>query len=65
MQMPGVALFGAGNAAVGVLPNKVSSEMKRNIYSTRFRFAVQLNDRGGFRIFVGEGLQIPGTPFWL
>ena len=65
MQMPAVALFGAGNVAVGVLPPEASSEMKRNIYSTRFRFAVQLSDRGGSRIFIAEGLQVLGAPFWL
>ena len=63
--MPAVALFGAGNVAVGVLPPEASSEMKRNIYSTRFRFAVQLSDRGGSRIFIAEGLQVLGAPFWL
>ena len=55
MQMPAVALFGAGNMAVGVLPLKASSEMKRNIYSRRFRFAVQLNGIGVSRIFIGRG----------
>ena len=44
--MPAVALFGAGNVAVGVSPLEAFSEMKRNIYSIRFRFAVQLSDRG-------------------
>ena len=63
--MPAVALFGAGNVAVGALPPEASSEMKRNIYFTRFRFAVQLSDRGGSRIFIGEGLRVLGAPFWL
>ena len=46
MQMPVVTLFGAGNVADGVLPPEASSEMKLNVYSTRFRFALQLSDRG-------------------
>ena len=61
----GFDLFGVGNVAVGVLPPEVSSEMKRNFYSTRFRFAVQLSDGGGSRIFIGERLQVLGAPFWL
>ena len=65
MQMTAVAPFGAGNVAVGVLPPEASSEGKPNIYSTRFRFAVQLSDSGGPRIFIGEGLQFLGAPFWL
>ena len=63
--MPTVALFGAGNVAVGVLTSGASSEMKRNIYSKRFRFAAQLSGMGGCKIFIGEGLQVPGALFWL
>ena len=65
MQMLAVALFGADNVAVGVLLPEASSETKRYIYSTRFRFAVQLSDKIGSRIFIGEWLHVPGTPFWL
>ena len=65
MQLPAAALFGAGNVAVSVLPPEASSEMKRYIFSTRFRIAVQLSDRGGSRIFIEEGLQVLGAPFWL
>ena len=39
--------------------------MKRNIHSTHLRFAVQLSDRGGSRIFIGEGLQVRWVPYWL
>ena len=49
----------------GVLPPEASSEVKRKIYSTRFRFAIQLSDRSGSRIFIGERLQVLGSPFWL
>ena len=62
--MPAAALFGAGNVAVGILPTEASSEMKRNIYSTR-RLVFQLSDRDGSRIFIGEGLQVLVAPFWL
>ena len=55
MQMPAVALFGAGNVAVRVFPPEASFEMKRNIYSTLYKLAVQLSDRGGSRIFIGKG----------
>ena len=55
MQMTAVALFGAGNVTFGVFPLQPSSEMKRNIYSTPFRFAVQLSDVSGPRIFIGVG----------
>ena len=65
MQKPVVALFGAEIVVVGVLLPEGSSEMKRNIYSTRFRSAVQSSDWGGSRIFIGEGLQVLGVPFWL
>ena len=44
MQMPAVDLFGAGNVAGAVLASEalvLASEMKRNNYSTLFRFAVQ------------------------
>ena len=58
--MPVIAVFGAGNVAVGALPPDEPSEMKPNIYSSCFGFAVQLSDRGGSRIFIGEGLQILG-----
>ena len=58
-----VALFGVENVAVGVLPPEVSSEMKRNIYCTRFRFAAQLSDRGGSRIFIGRGCGSWGRRF--
>ena len=65
MLMTAVALFGAGNVAVGALPPEASSEGELNIYSTRFRFAVQLSDRGESRIFIGKGLQVLWAPFWL
>ena len=61
--LPAAALFEAGNVAVGALPPEASSEVKRYIYSTRFRFAVQLSDMGGSRIFIGEGLQVLGYRF--
>ena len=61
MQITAVALFGAGN--VGIFPPEESSEMKRVMYYTRFSFAVQLSDRGGSRIFIGEGLQVLGRRF--
>ena len=61
--MPAVAVIGAGNVAAGVLPPEASSEVKRKIYSTRFRFAIQLSDGGGSRIFIGEGLQVLGRRF--
>ena len=63
--MPAIALFGAGNVAAGVLPPEASSEMKHNIFSIRFRSAVQLSDRGGSKIFIGEGLQALVAPFLL
>ena len=65
MQKPVVALFGAKIVVVGVLLPEGSSEMKRSNYSTRFRSAVQSSDRGGSRIFIWEGLQVPGVPFSL
>ena len=65
MQKPFVAPFGADIVVVRVLLPEGSSEMKRNIYSTRFRSAVQSSDWGGSRIFIGEGLQVLGVPFWL
>ena len=40
MQKPAVALFGA-EIVVGILLPEGSSEIKRNIYSIRFRSAVQ------------------------
>ena len=61
MQKPVVALFGAEIVVVGVLLPECSSEMKRNIYSTRFRSAGQSSDYGGSRIFIGEGLQSRGA----
>ena len=63
MQDPVVAVFGAEIVVVGVLLPEGSSEMKRNIYSTRFRSAVQSSDWDGFRIFIEEGLQVLGVPF--
>ena len=42
--MTTVALFGAGNVAVGVSPPESCSEMKHTFYSTHCRFAVQLSD---------------------
>ena len=56
MQKPVVALFGVEIVVVGVLLPEGSSEMKRNIYFTRFRSAVQPGDWGGSRIFIGKGL---------
>ena len=44
MQTPVVALFGAEIVVVGVLLPEGSSETKRNIYSRRFRPAVQSSD---------------------
>ena len=58
-------LFGAEIVVVGVLLHEGSSEIKCNIYSTCFRFAVQSSGWGGFRIFIGEGLQALVVPFWL
>ena len=63
--MLAVAVIGAGNVAAGALPPEASSEVKRKTYSIRFRFAILLSDRGGSRIFIGEGLQVLGAPFWL
>ena len=65
IQKPVVALFGAEIVVVGVLLPEGSSEMKRNIYSTRFRSAVQSSEWVGSRIFIGEGLQVLEVPFWL
>ena len=47
------------------MPPEASSELKRKIYSKRFRFAIQLSDRSGSRILIGERLQVRGAPFWL
>ena len=44
----------------GCATAEASSEIKRNIHSTRFRFAVQLNDRGGSIIFIWGGAAGPG-----
>ena len=65
MQRPVVALFGAEVVVVGVLLPEGSSEMRRNIYSTRFRSAVQSSNWGGSRILIGDGLQVLGVPPWL
>ena len=63
MQKAVVALFGADIAVVGVLLPEESSEMKRNIYSTRFRSAVQSSGWGGSRIFIGRGCKFWGCSF--
>ena len=62
MQKPVVALFGAEFVVVGVLLPEGSYEMKRNIFSTRFRFAVQSSDWGGSRI-LGRGGKSWGCRF--
>ena len=61
MQKPFVAPFGADIVVVSVLLPEGSSEMKRNIYSTRFRSAVQSSDWGGSRIFHWGGAASPGV----
>ena len=65
MQKSAVALFGAEIVINGVLLPEESSEMKRNIYSTCFRFAVQLSEWGGSRIFIRERLKVMVVQFWL
>ena len=60
MQKPVVALFGAEIVVFGVLLPEGSSEMKRNIYSTRFRSAVQSSDWGCIQDFYWGGAASPG-----
>ena len=63
MQKPVVALFAAEIVVVGVLLSVGYSEMKRNIYSTRFRSAVQSSDWDGSRICIGRGCKSWGCRF--
>ena len=65
MQIPAVAVFGAANVAVGVLPPEAAYEMTRNIYYLFHSLQIYSSVKRQRRIqdLIGEGLQVLRAPF--